>query len=326
MQILNLSGYGINVHVDGGKLVVKDGNNSDKEPQEKQFRRTTLDFDKLVISGNSGNISLAAIKWLTKQKRDIVVLDWNGRLVTQMSPAISNQGLVKVAQYKAYSDPAKQAKIAKWIIEQKIQGCLRILEWISQKRPDFEYSKFTRFAGDIQKANDARSVLSVEAKISQFYWKALATTFDAKWEFISRHFGDAVKSKDADDPVNALFNYGYAVLESECWKVINTMGLEPHIGFIHMTHTNKAPLVYDLQEPFRWIVDKAILKIIYEKKVTKNDFMRSDEGNIILKRDAVKVVLDEIALQFRNKTNYKGKKREWQTMITLKTREMIKMF
>jgi CRISP-associated protein Cas1 len=104
------------------------------------------------------------------------------------------------------------------------------------------------------------------------------------------------------------------------------MGLEPYIGFIHTTHTNKAPRIYDLQEPFRWIVGKAILKIIHEKKLSKKDFMTSDEGNTMLKPSAVRVVLDEISLQFRHMVSYKGMKREWQTMIMLKTRELTRLF
>ena len=183
-----------------------------------------------------------------------------------------------------------------------------------------------KLALEIEKAQDLKSVLTIEAKVSQFYWKSLASTFDKKWEFLTRNYGDNKDSKDADDPINALFNYGYSILESECWKVANTVGLEPYIGFIHKTHTNRAPLIYDLQEPFRWIVEMSILKILHEKKMSKTDFIITDQGNVRLKPSVVKIVLDEIAKQFSNTVLYKGMKREWQTMITVKTREMTKLF
>jgi len=85
-------------------------------------------------------------------------------------------------------------------------------------------------------------------------------------------------------------------------------------------------LIYDLQEPFRWIVELAILKILNEKKVLKSDFITTDEGNVRLKPSAVKIVLDEIANQFSNKVFYKGVKREWQSMIMIKTRELTHLF
>jgi len=150
--------------------------------------------------------------------------------------------------------------------------------------------------------------------------------FDKKWEFLIRNYSDSKATRDADDPVNALFNYGFSVLESECWKVVNTVGLEPYIGFIHKTHTNKASLIYDLQEPFRWIIEIAVLKILQKKLVNKSDFITTDEGNVKLKQNATKVVLDEIAKQFSKRIMYKRINREWQTMIMIKARELTKLF
>jgi|SRR5437899_7519702 len=106
----------------------------------------------------------------------------------------------------------------------------------------------------------------------------------------------------------------------------NTISLDPYVGFIHKTHTNRAPLIYDLQEPFRWVVEIAILKILHEKKVSKSDFITTDEGNVRLKSNAVKIVLDEIAKQFSNRVNYDGVRREWQTMIMINARELTHLF
>jgi hypothetical protein len=52
-------------------------------------------------------------------------------------------------------------------------------------------------------------------------------------------------------------NYAYGVLEGECRRAINAVGLEPSVGFLHefSNYQTKQSLVYDLQEPFRWISD-----------------------------------------------------------------------
>lgn len=267
MQILNLSGYGINVHVDSGRLVVKDGNAYDKDPQEQRYRKNTINFDKLVITGKSGNITIPAIRWL------------------------------------------------------------KVLAWIEKNYPDFKGDdEIEKLVRDLEKAPNLTRVNRAEASASWIYWKALISIFDKKWEFVGRNSTTNKSSRDADDPINALLNYGYAVLESECWKTVNTVGLEPYIGFIHKTYLNKAPLIYDLQEPFRWLVEMAVLKIMHEKKVKKTDFLTTDEGNVMLKPSAVKIVLEEIAKQFGAKTFYKGMMREWQTMIMIKSRELTHMF
>jgi CRISPR-associated protein Cas1 len=62
--------------------------------------------------------------------------------------------------------------------------------------------------------------------------------------------------------VNSALNYAYGVLEGECRRAINAVGLEPSIGFLHESskyQTNES-LVYDLQKPFRWIADVTVLE------------------------------------------------------------------
>ncbi len=325
MKLLTIDGYGYNLSVDGGRLEATNGHHINRPKQTTRYRRKYLDFDKVVISGNHGTLSVSAIRWLMKQKRDIAILDWNGRLVTAFSP-FANQGVNKLAQLKASQDPVKKAKITKWLIQQKIEGTMKNLAWIGSINHRFTYDsiinkQFSRF----KTAISLKEILGIESVISHYYFNSISSVIDAKWEFITRH-AENTSVRDADDPVNALFNYGYSILESECWKVINTMGLEPYIGFIHTTHTNKAPMVYDLEEPFRWLVEKVMLKLIFEKKVRLSDFMTTDYGNIRLKPNTVKLVLDEIAKQFRTTVLYRGKRRQWSTMIMLRTRELTHLF
>jgi CRISPR-associated protein Cas1 len=51
-------------------------------------------------------------------------------------------------------------------------------------------------------------------------------------------------------------------LEGECRRAINTVGLETGVGFLHefSSYQTKQSLVYDLQEPFRWIADIAVME------------------------------------------------------------------
>jgi len=49
------------------------------------------------------------------------------------------------------------------------------------------------------------------------------------------------------DMVNTMPNYGYALLEAECSRVINTVGLDPHVGFLHEMKPRKNSFAYDLQ-------------------------------------------------------------------------------
>jgi len=67
---------------------------------------------------------------------------------------------------------------------------------------------------------------------------------------------------NASDPINALLNYGYSILESMVRKDINTIGLDVSIGHLHEIAPSKHPLVYDLQELFRYVVDYSIIELL----------------------------------------------------------------
>ena len=59
-------------------------------------------------------------------------------------------------------------------------------------------------------------------------------------------------------PLNALLNYGYAVLLSSVLQNLFAVGLDPTFGIGHMSRERSTPLAYDLMEPFRPCVDKKV--------------------------------------------------------------------
>ena len=79
---------------------------------------------------------------------------------------------------------------------------------------------------------------------------------------------------NASDPVNLTLNYGYGFLEGEVRKAINSVGLEPAVGFLHdfSDYQTKQSLVYDLEEPFRWLVDLSVFHAIESKALELHDF------------------------------------------------------
>lgn len=63
------------------------------------------------------------------------------------------------------------------------------------------------------------------------------------------------RERREDSPPNQMLNYGYAVLSALCHRSLVIHGLSPQLGVKHTTRYKADPLVYDLMEPFRPIVD-----------------------------------------------------------------------
>jgi CRISPR associated protein Cas1 len=89
----------------------------------------------------------------------------------------------------------------------------------------------------------------------------------------------------AANPVNAILNYLYALLESECRLAVAALGLDPEMGLLHMDTINRDSLACDLMEPIRPDVDAYVLKWITHQPLKKNWFFEERNGNCRLMAD-----------------------------------------
>lgn len=89
---------------------------------------------------------------------------------------------------------------------------------------------------------------NLEAQAARRYWMTL--------------FGDAefIRDRNAED-VNKILNYGYAVLRAMTARAVCAAGLHPSIGLHHHNRYNAFTLADDVMEPFRPVVDRAVLEI-----------------------------------------------------------------
>ena len=105
-----------------------------------------------------------------------------------------------------------------------------------------------------------------------------------------------------------MLNYGYAILESEIRKVINGIGLDYSIGFLHEISQSRTPLVYDIQELFRWLIDVSVIQLLEEKKIKKSDFIITENYHTRLGEGVAKMLIEKINSNFNIRCNYKNDK------------------
>jgi len=77
------------------------------------------------------------------------------------------------------------------------------------------------------------------------------------WSIFGRALGQQSFRRDTGEEsgINALLNYGYAVLLSTVLQKLFAVGLDPTWGLSHTPRERATPLAYDLMEPFRPCVD-----------------------------------------------------------------------
>ena len=75
-----------------------------------------------------------------------------------------------------------------------------------------------------------------------------------------------------------MLNYAYGILENDVRMGLVGMGFDLSIGVLHTSYERQQPLVYDLMEPLRPIVDRAILGIVQAQPFTPGDFALLKSG------------------------------------------------
>lgn len=88
---------------------------------------------------------------------------------------------------------------------------------------------------------------NIEAQAARRYWPLL--------------LGDDFRRDTGQGGVNALLNYGYAILRGATARAIMAAGLHPTIGIHHRNRNNPMCLVDDMMEPFRPVVDLVVARL-----------------------------------------------------------------
>jgi hypothetical protein len=85
-------------------------------------------------------------------------------------------------------------------------------------------------------------------------------------------------SRRPPNPVNAILNYLYTLLESETRLAITALGLDPGFGLLHVDHATRDSLVYDLMEPVRPKIDAYVLDWITQTPLKRSWFFEQRDG------------------------------------------------
>ena len=94
--VITLFGYGINVQVDRGHLVIRDGIGIDR--RLARLSRVSHELRRLVVIGSDGMVSLAALRWLADQDAAFVMLHRDGSVLLTTGPVRPSDARLRRAQ------------------------------------------------------------------------------------------------------------------------------------------------------------------------------------------------------------------------------------
>ncbi len=314
---LVLTGFGLVINVDKGRLIIKDGmTHHPQKNVEYEFFPGALDIPlRIVIVDGKGSITLDALDWMAEQSVDLIRLTYDGQVRSVMSANGYAADPKKIAwQNKLRADDAARLRFAVPVIKQKIEASLFNLENLlpeSQSR-DKAIAKSKELIKALRRSppKSISELLAIEGTAAQGYffsWRAL----QLKWEntkshpipdewrnFFSRsslHASGLIRPRNryATHPVNAMLNYVYSSLESRVRIEVVADGYDPALGIIHdQCGAEKHSFVFDRMEPLRPVVDRAVLRLAEEETFSGADFQLQSNGVVRVNPELARRLVD----------------------------------
>jgi CRISPR-associated protein Cas1 len=253
-------------------------------------------------------------------------MGYDGSVISSILPPAPTKADLRVAQIEAANNPETKFNIAQVLVKAKIEKGLQVLDWLAT-RYDLtrEVGAAKHEATKLSEAKTVNELRTVEGRTALRYWEAFRKAMPESLGFQGRMVN--TKAMNATDPVNAALNYGYGFLKCECRMAINTVGLEPAIGFLHESadYMTRESLVYDLEEPFRFLADLTIIQSFESRLLTANDFAWDRDGDLFrIQEDGRMGLLDLLRKRFNSGVMYKGQGMKWDTVIEEKTNELAR--
>ena len=317
MNPLVLDGYGVRIRVQGSELELTNGKLDDRLQSSLRFRPRTCPFDSVVIDAFSGYVSMRAMMWPAKNQIPLFMVDYDGTLLSSTLPREPIKSEVRLAQYQAVNDPKKKYAIAKALIEAKIARTLDVLTWLSERYDIERELRATKHeAAILSSVSSVNQIRTVEGRVALRYWDAIRKILPERLDFKTR--STTTHQNNASDCVNISLNYAYSILESEVRRAVSIVGLEPSLGFLHENadYQTKESLVYDLQEPFRWLADLCVIEA-FERKILDKEhfyFTFADLRYRFAEEPKLRFV-NLIRERFNSTVRYKGRMLRWDTVI-----------
>jgi len=280
--VLVADGYGISLRVLYGKLHIEDGIGPHR--RSIVLDRAGSDLERLVLIGKSGTLTLEALAWLRAIGAILIQLHPNGEVLAHSVP-FGYDGLpIRRAQALAVAT-GLDVEVARGLIAQKLTG-----QRANLSRLHVNLQGFDALCETLKRVNSIEQDRICEAQAAAIYWNAWSSVpirlrgrdlarVPARWaRYDSRASILTGAPRAATNPVNALLNYTYALLESEARLALLAAGLDPTLGVLHADQRNRDSFALDAMEPVRPDVDAFLLDLLEDRTFTWRDFTELSNG------------------------------------------------
>ena len=219
---------------------------------------------------------------------DLSFFSPQGRFLARAVGEERGNVLLRQTQYRIADSEAESCLYARNFILGKVYNARWVLERATRDHPQrvpVEQLKHTsaQLAAAlplIEQCDDLDQLRGLEGEAAQRYFDC----FDSL--ILQQHDDFSFASRSRRPPLdntNALLSFAYSLLASDCTAALQSVGLDPYVGFLHRARPGRRSLALDLMEELRTVyADRFVLSCINQKIMTPKHFQKQENGTVLL--------------------------------------------
>ena len=246
-----------------------------------------------------GNITCSPFLMGFCAERDVAVsfLTEQGRFLARVQGPVSGNVLLRREQYRRADDMNVSAQMAKSVLTGKLANCRTVLQRTlrdhSPKLNAEEVREASKKMGHslerLQSDLPLNVLRGIEGDAAHTYFSAFDhLIISQKEDFVFRERN----RRPPLDRVNCLLSFLYTIVLHDVRSALESVGLDPAVGFLHRDRPGRPGLALDMMEEFRpFLADRLTLSLINLNQVRAKGFKEMESGAVLMDDETRKTVL-----------------------------------
>jgi len=227
----------------------------------------------------------------------ISFLTENGRFLARVQGPVSGNVLLRREQYRLADNQDYSAKMAKSFVIGKVANSRTVLQRaLRDHAGKLDEGDLRRSVADINRSLQSLelnqpldSVRGLEGDAAHNYFSAFDHLIVAQKETFT--FQERNRRPPLDN-VNCLLSFLYTLLMHDCRSALESVGLDPAVGFLHRDRPGRPGLALDIMEEFRpLLADRLVLSLINLRQVQNKGFNKTEAGAVMMSDETRKALL-----------------------------------
>ena len=252
--------------------------------QKEVFRIPSINIEGIVTFGYMG-ASPGVMRLCSESGISLTFLSPHGRFVSRVQGATRGNVLLRKSQYALSDDVEWSLHIAKLMIAGKIQNYRNILRRYARdygESPEIDEAVRTLDANKhhVLQAENKMKLMGNEGMASNAYFEVLPKLILHQKEGFPFNGRNRRPPKDA---VNAMLSLAYTLIANDIAAALETVGLDPYVGFLHSLRPGRPSLALDMMEEFRaYLGDRFVLSLINKRQISPKDFLYQGDNGVVM--------------------------------------------